>query len=781
MNLTPVQLSASRILALSDRWRQDAHELDLDRAELIRHYNGGALDNSDEDDPYLGKNRQRRANMLLGYKFLSRPAEQLLAVYDEGIGFLDVTVNNPGIQPSRRQVVQNHINREINQVIQKSERMYWPWRSVIGDAVINGIGCLYRDDRYDWAPKYGRPYFSWDAPADITDDGFSDWCFLGNLKLGNIITRLERLKTVSPEDSYWDKERLVAVAEALAKRHIGENNPFQPLHHDDPITWREWVQTQSWGDEALSAQCPVVWFYAKRYDSTESNKRPVDLYCVPRWGEVTQEINGKLDIARNGKGDIDGVLFHHPNAFEDVRECLFPYLLSCMIGGEALLRRTMGLGVLMYDLDVRVQSSINNMFDAQDFDFSPLFQATDSQSEMELQDLAGSRIRPYDIMPSGARFMEKPKGNRPYSSVFELTQLMSNEMGNQAQSFHGGEGFENKGRAELEVQVLERRQQLTTALRLRMADFIRRGDPMATAIGHTIVNEDSLLPVDPSWPVREALKERLKQCGVEWDEVHGYCTFAIRRTPGHGDPGLALSRAQQTEMISRGLGPKAHRMAQRNLISAVNGGDTRLAMEMVPDEDPKAGEQEQQALAQSAMCITTGMPSPVIETDNPMAHVPVHMAVLTNYLAMAREGGNRWTRMSQRGWEALAAHTTLDIQILGAFDPNRAKEAEKALKSMVQAASQIEVAGLPGQADPVEQARLQLQMQEQQRKDVKTQDDIAHRRATQEHREEVAAFQQNLQMAQLVENERSGQVNRSTKLAKTASDIAQPPASTSEG
>ena len=72
---------------------------------------------------------------------------------------------------------------------------------------------------------------------------------------------------------------------------------------------------------------------------------------------------------------------------------------------------------------------------------------------------------------------------------------------------------------------------------------------------------------------------------------------------------------------------------------------------------------------------------------------------------------------------------------------------------------------------------MQLQMAEQKRKEIKTADDIKHRQITQAHREEATTFQQNLQMGQLVENEKSGQVSRATSLAKTAADIAQPPAS----
>ncbi|WP_262213626.1 hypothetical protein, partial [Escherichia coli] len=78
------------------------------------------------------------ANMLLGYKFLQRPIEQLAALYDEGPGFMDVRLENSELPANRRRVVEGHLNTGVNLVIQRSERMYNQWRANIGDATING-------------------------------------------------------------------------------------------------------------------------------------------------------------------------------------------------------------------------------------------------------------------------------------------------------------------------------------------------------------------------------------------------------------------------------------------------------------------------------------------------------------------------------------------------------------------------------------------------------------------------------------------------------------------
>lgn len=788
MDLTPDKMDGNRVLSITNQMRYDAWNFDKDCAQLLRHYNGGALDV--QDDQVNGNPRQSRANLLLGHKFLSRPIEQLTATYDDGLGFIEAKVHNPALQPSRRVIVEQVLNRCLNETVQKSERLYWPYRANVQDAVIYGIGMLYRDDPYDWAPKYGRAYFPWNAPADITDDRFTDWCFLGSLNLTEIIAKLDRAKKAKDADAplHWDAKALGTIAETIAKRHAGNGNMtvWQPINYDNPIAWQEWVQTQSWGASALATACPVVWYFCKRFDKGE-DKRPIDIYCVSRWGE-TQTVTGnqlKYNAPQNENGTptppYGNNLFHHECIFEDIRECFFPFQLSCMMGGEPLMRRVMGLGFLMYDLDIRIQTSIANMFDAMDFDFSPLFQATDSQSEMELQELSGTAIRPYDVLPTGAKFMEKPKSGRPYNSVLELVGLLSNEMGSQAQAFHGGGEFENKGRAELEVQVLERQQQLVTALRLRMGDFIRRGDPLATAIGEVIVNKDDLIDCDMAWPQREALKTLLEENGVEWSEVHGHARFGMRRPPGHGDPTVALRRAQQTEVLARGISPQAHQIALRNLVAAVNGNDMELALQLVPEDRQDDGWQAQQAMLQCASCLTTLMPAPVLPTDNPMAHVPVEFQVVQNQYSLAAQQ-QKWTVQQQRGFEALVAHLAADLRQLGAFNPDLARKVQREIDGMVRRAASFEVVQLQPQIDPVDAAKLQLGQAKLQLTAQQQQIKADQWERSQAHREQSAGFQENLQLAQLVNAEQNDKVNNATKLATTVHGLAQnPQAPTPEG
>lgn len=779
MNLTPVPLKASQILKNIDRWRSDAYTADLDLAELMRHFNGGALEVEDAN----GECRERRPNLLFGNKHITRPIQQLLAVYDDGLGMIDIQVKRAAT-PQRRIMLQRVLNLVVNEEVQRTQRLFWPFRSMCGDAVIWGRGCLWRDSVYDWVPKYGRPRFPWDAPTDITDDGFTDWAFPGTMTIGDIVSRLERIQSVADDDSHWNKKAMAAFATKIARRHQPDDAPFPSLNEDDPVSFRVQMEGRSDGRDTLSRVVPVYWYFCKRFDGQNASERPVDLYCVAGYGAIesvdaSSETPG-LKINR-GNGETE-VLFHQPRAFESILDCFWPFTLDVNIGGDPLMRRSRGLGVQIYDLDVRIQGGVNTMIEGAEFDFAPLFHASDTQAEIELQAISGTKLRPYDVIPTGARFAEKPRNGRPYGSMLEMTQLISGEMRDSAATAYGGGAAVGERKDELEVQVLERQNQRIMSVKALMTDFCRRGDNLCDAIVKTIFHRD-LIEGDPAFSLQEKVRERLEEWGVSWEEIRGVpwhdlpavqMSATMRRLPGHGDPGLALNRARQMMPVAAGIGPEAVRYAQRQMVSAIHGGDFRLAMELVPDTPaPQDVQQIQMAQGQSALALTTLIPPQPGPADNAMIHAPVHLQILQAQVEVTAQGGGRWQMKDQKGFEALAAHTVADVKTLSAVDPNSAKQMERAVQQLVGKAQQFEV-GSPDQPDPVDLMKLQLAQRAQHVKEVKTIDDMQHRKEAQIHREDQAAFQQNLQLAHLSEAEKAGAVKRATSLASTAHAVSRP-------
>ena len=172
----------------------------------------------------------------------------------------------------------------------------------------------------------------------------------------------------------------------------------------------------------------------------------------------------------------------------------------------------------------------------------------------------------------------------------------------------------------------------------------------------------------------------------------------------------------------------------------------------------------------SAMALTNGLPPPPRSADHPAAHVPVHLASMERALAGADSG--RWTAKDRSGFEALAAHTLTDIRTLSGINSEAGRQAQRAAEKLIAQASRLEVGALTAPVDPVKGAELELRRREQDRKELKTADDIEHRHRSQEHREEQADFQQHVMLEQLSENERNNQVERGVKLAKGARESA---------
>lgn len=782
--MKPPLLTSFRIVSIFDKWRMDAHAADLDRAELMRHFNGGALE---DDDDESGRNSPRRANMLFGHRLLKTPATRLFSTYNQGVGLLDGALKKTAkMAGSRRNFVETTVNRLVNALIRKFGRLYWPYRAASGDAVIWGGSFLFRDDRYDWAPKYGRAYHEWNAPPDVTNDKFSQWGFAGELTCGEILARLERLKEVDPEDSYWDKKQLQDVAEKLIKRHSPENAWAWPANgtvDDDPIAVRERIQAQAWGSDAIASTLPVYWFYSKRFD--DGNERPVDLYCVPRYGESCSDAtlrNGapKLTIKRDNK-ELGDVLFYHPKAFDNVNECLFPFIVSTQLGGEPMLRRVMGLGTLNYDLDIKIQNNVHLGMEAAEFAGMPLFQESDTASATQLQDLSAASIRPFDVMPAGIQFLPKEKNAFPYKSTLDYVGLLSGKMEDNSTASFGVGDSGKRGKEELEVAVLQRQQENAAIVSDSMGDWQRAGDPMCAAIGNAILCAD-LLECDASFPIQSELKEALEQEGIQWSEVEDQFTWSMRRAPGHGDQGLALARAQQTAQVAARLGPEAQKIATRNLIAAINGDDVALAMEMVPD-GPPTSEQDQvnAAMGQNAVAMATGVPPIGRETDMVQIHVPIHLGALGRMAQNAMTAGDQWTPQSQQSFEAVAAHAMKDIQHFGQIDERAAKQAQQQLMQLVGKASNFKVGtDVQSPVDPVAAEKLRQGAAKLAQAQQFKQLDMAKWERTQGHREQAGRFNEDMQMGYLHETEQNNAVKRATQIVKSVKD-AQQPASVPDG
>lgn len=772
-------LTGTRILANCDHWREDAYSTDLDWTELMRHFNGGALI-QDTDD--TGRDRVRRPNLLFGNKFLSGPARQLSSPYYQPLGMVEFKVKR-GADPARRLFVEEVLNREANKVIRKSERLKWPYRACVGDSVIWGIGALYRDDPYDWCPKYGRPIYPWDAPADITDDKFSDWAFTGRLTAREIMSRLKRReKGDDKEGSGWNQPTLRGVLQSIIERHAedaGFEGNYPSFEWDDPIEIQQFVEAQTWGDQTMDNALPVYWYFSKDFSSERAGERPVDLYCVSRYGEnVIPSRNGSDPVLKINRDKKDGDkedstrLFYQKALFSDIRECFFPFVVDTMEGGEPKMRRVLGLGQLNYDLDIRMQTTVNAGLEGAEFDFAPFFSAGDEVSDDIMEQITAEGLNPYDFIPLGVKMMEKPRGARPYSALMEFTNLFHNSMGQNTAQEYGSANQATRGRQELEVQVLERQAQNTETTTRRMDEWIDRGNCMCKVIGETICSP-KIMEWDVAFPEQMALADTMLEYGISPEEYLGNVECSMRQPPGAGDPGVALRRAKMTFDASAHLGPAARKIALREFMRVLWGGDARMADLLVPDNEANP-DQVAEAQQQNAVAFTQLTPPVVRDSDMPGVHVPVHIKALQSVAMLAAQSGEIWRARDAQGFQALAGHTMADVNQLGSVDPDGAKRAARHLGQLSKMVAKFQVAEQPmqPQIDPAKRADLALREREQDRKEARDQTDMFKWIRTQMNREKTSERQQQLQLADQDRNERNDEVNRAATATNAAVQVA---------
>lgn len=98
----PTPYDDGQILRLVDEWREGDYVDSLDRAELSRHFGGGALDPDSEDQfGMVGK-----TNFLLGYRYLNKAYQEHYSIYSRGRGFAEVKVKQ-SLTPERRRYVEH--------------------------------------------------------------------------------------------------------------------------------------------------------------------------------------------------------------------------------------------------------------------------------------------------------------------------------------------------------------------------------------------------------------------------------------------------------------------------------------------------------------------------------------------------------------------------------------------------------------------------------------------------------------------------------------------------
>lgn len=680
--------SGTEIITWVDQWRSADYADSQDRAELSRHYSGGALDRDCEDDGTVGN-----INFLSGHRHLHKVFSELFAVYTRGKGFLDFEVRGDG-QESRRRYVQACLNQTVNQVIKDSKRLRYPYWAVCGDSVLYGAPFLVRTDPYDWCPRYvGKPWMPRNAPADIFDDRFQMWAFASTLTLADL-KRYAGMDQSGKGSGRWRRGAIDALMDQLKKDKPNEGFPVRTKSQETPEEIEYDYQSSAWESSTLRAEIPVYWFFRKDLEK----KGKIDVYCACRHGESC-DTNADFVTMSVTRGEEslkwDSLLFYEAGRFDNIGECLFPFLLDCTLGGEPRMHRILGLGKQNYDSDRQVQRLLNVVNSGVEDDYMPLYLAKDAATMERLEMLLKNGVRRNAVLPADSLAPMDRNRSRNFAHAESLMNRFEQMQSANTSSYAGG--MQAGSSRELEIVALERQAEAARAISNRMSSWLETGDNLARAMAKVLLH-GKLGKLDRGHAEAKKIRELLWDKGIDPKE-YKEAEARMQRLPGGGDNALARSRAQ-TKLGAVGMfNPQAQQEVLREWVSAVDE-DHASGEYLVPRAEEMDRGQEHNIMLQNAVALASGTAPQVMPDDIPALHAPAHLAAVQAKLEIGSLDPSE-----QNGVAALLEHAMMDIQLVAAYNPEMAKQLEQGAKQMAAAAEQMSQAQ---QAPAPEQHKMMI-------------------------------------------------------------------------
>ena len=752
------KLDAVDVLNICDQLRTDDYLDALDRAELARHFGGGALTVECEAAPFVSDN-----NWLFGHKYLNRAYRQIFSAATSDAGFVEIVVLRSQ-SAERRRKVERAANECINKVLRMNRRWRHQYAAACGDAVLYGSPYLFRWNKRDWIPAYaGKPLMPRDAPADVNDDKFVRWAFPSELSARSIMEMLKLSERHKEAASTWNTKALRRALRVLDRSlHPNQNDRVleTAFDEDDPEQLEYKMQANALGARTLSASLKVYYFFQKQHDGK------VDAYIINRHGEQVLAADGMgrppmMKINREkGPAGLEMELFYEKERFETVNECLWPLILDTKFGGAQSAHRIQGLGRLNYDMDFMASSLMNSTMHGMAFELQHNFQAQDIGTMKKIDQMVAAGIRPGQVLPPDVNHFEKGAGHRNYGNAFALLHSMDVAQGANA-STHALGVQSNRAPRELEVEALERQAHNQQDITARMEDWQDMATPMVQEMVHTLLNRP-LAKGDRAWEDRQKLKELLDYKGIFLEELQGDRIEAcMRKHLGAGDFQLALSRAEKKIQNLHLFPAASHPMIIREWAAAVDNSSQR-AIELVPEEpDPELGQMHQAAL-EEAQALSTGAPPPVQAWSIPLIHVQSHVKAVSTIVQENQQSGI--DMMVANGVAALLEHTMAEANIIGLRgNEDLFKQLSDIIKSLAQAAAQITREPPPTK----EEFDMMIKQRSQQLQEEKHVAAVQKNTRAQEHREETDQQKMALALNEAARKERALALEESESVANS--------------
>lgn len=648
------KLTAQRILTTCNKMREDLWPLWCRERALVSFYNSGPLpadyneECADEAPISLG----------VGYRYIKKPLESLLDVILNRPGFLKSELCYP-LRAERKGMVESAADQEMNAIAHK--RMESTIRSLCGRAIITGRGFLFRLSRWDWKFRSGRLLSALDDTDDVHDESFREWAFVGQMTLRHLDELLESTRNRDGIGG-WSNTSLQALKEYIVSTTVAEK--------DAPRETIVRMSATPFDDDMSRNPLDVYWYFRKNGEKNPDGGEKVDLYCVSRWSMKSAIAQGHGDdgtvyksLQVAGDAEKEQLIYHLPNAFESVDECLIPMLLDARIDGEQQMNQVEGVGKIMTPRLQSMEHITVALLEGIAFGVQPNWTSASAGAvdQALLRQMQRNGLNPWDYVPPGLTVMNKSNSMQGLNQGMQFLQMLG--MSSEADAQTGEMSPTGESQARFKAEAMQLLSQLGTGVQRRAEKSFYTLDSLAEQIAATLSRPfEKWRKADPAYyDVRRFQTNMLTLHRVHPAEFAPERMKCVcRRLAGNMEKSQAVQKATAFMQFWGGtIAPEGARIIGKEVARATWDDPTAELLFPVQTQTPQS--QEEAADEQNFKALVTLQVPRRRPGDDPGAHLPIHAAALESHMRIVMEVGSI-TPQQREGLAALLVHTTEDVR-----------------------------------------------------------------------------------------------------------------------
>lgn len=452
----------------------------------------------------------------------------------------------------------------------------------------HGVSAVYWDNEWDWR---------WDAA------GLMDFKLERGTHVGDENIKMAKFFDSMTVDELWEKIEDEQAGEAMG--------------------WKVEEVKKAIAGADTTASASNAWY--KAWDRFQQYVKENAYYLRTTYAKVyvhkliVREYDGTYSLYIINANGGDDFLCKRERYYGDIGELLVTFTYGV---GDGMYHTIRGLGFQMFYAEQALNRSWCNLIDGTDLAGKIVFQPTDPN---ELESMSISNVGPYSIINVRGTFpnVASPNVNSQVMPVIQLLQKELEANTGQYRAVPVGES-DTKG-----VTATEFRGRTVDQTVLGSAAMTLFYDPLERVFNEEfrrLINP-ALRQSDPggkqAFNFRARVIKKLSRRNIPWEVVNDVRRVRPNRAMGNGSPQLRQNAAQQLLAVSGYFDEPGKNKAVRAYTATIPGVSWMHVDEYAPLNGPRIPQDANIAAAQNA-AFGSGVPQPVLNTDNQAVHCQVH-------------------------------------------------------------------------------------------------------------------------------------------------------------